>query len=64
MQAIQENIQVIRCPNCGSFAERQYIAKQQFTQTQCPSCDYLMVTCAQSGRVVEAYAPGIPMCSR
>jgi len=61
MQAIQENIQIIRCPNCGSFAERQHLMKQKLMQTQCPSCDYLMVTCAQSGRVVEAYAPGISM---
>lgn len=56
---IQENIQVIRCPNCGSFAERHYLTEQQFTQTQCSSCDYLMVTCSHSGRVIEAYAPGL-----
>lgn len=59
MQVIQKNIQTIRCPNCGNFAERYHLAKSQLTQTQCPACDYLMVTCTQSGRVVEAYAPGI-----
>jgi predicted RNA-binding Zn-ribbon protein involved in translation (DUF1610 family) len=59
MKVIQENTQIVRCPNCGKFAERQYLAKQQLTQTECPSCDYLMVTCSHSGRVVEAYAPGI-----
>lgn len=51
--------QKIRCPNCGSQAERQYLAHRQQTQTQCPSCDYLMITCALTCRVIEAYAPGI-----
>ncbi|MFW6359814.1 MAG: transposase [Chroococcales cyanobacterium] len=51
--------QKVRCPNCGSHAERQYIINHQITQTQCPSCDYLMVNCSRTGKVVEAYAPGI-----
>lgn len=49
--------QTIHCPNCGAFAERFYTI--QTTQTQCHRCDYLMITCAQTGRVLEAYAPGI-----
>ncbi|NEO27070.1 MAG: replication restart DNA helicase PriA [Kamptonema sp. SIO4C4] len=52
---------MIRCPNCGSHGERHYLQKQNVVQTQCPSCDYLMVNCIQTGSVVEAYAPGIPM---
>lgn len=52
-------IQVIRCPNCGSEAERHYLLSSRLTRTQCPSCDYLMVTCSRTGRVIEAYAPGI-----
>lgn len=59
MQIIPENTQVVRCPNCGSFAERHYHSQKKFTQTQCSFCDYLMVTCSQSGRVIEAYAPGL-----
>jgi hypothetical protein len=47
--------QKIHCPNCGSGAERHYITDSQITRTQCPSCDYLMIT----GKVIEAYAPGI-----
>lgn len=48
------------CPNCGSSkAERYYVADLELIRTQCPSCDYLMVTCASTGKVVEAYAPGI-----
>ena len=51
--------QQIRCPNCGSEAERFYVLSSELTRTQCNSCDYLMVTCARTGKVVEAYAPGI-----
>ncbi len=52
-------IQNIPCPNCGSAAQRHYIANSNLTKTQCSACDYLMVMCSQSGRVIEAYAPGI-----
>jgi DNA-directed RNA polymerase subunit RPC12/RpoP len=55
-----QTIQAVRCPNCGSPAERHYLATSQQTQTQCPSCDYLMITCSRTGNVVEAYAPGLP----
>ena len=54
-----QSIQKIRCPNCGSEGERHYITDSQITRTQCPSCDYLMVTCSETGRVIEAYSPGI-----
>ncbi len=53
---VQQNI---RCPNCGDAAERYYVLSSQLTRTQCNSCDYLMIMCARTGRVVEAYAPGI-----
>ena len=51
--------QNIRCPNCGSEAERFYILSSQLTRTQCNSCDYLMIMCFHTGKVVEAYAPGV-----
>lgn len=54
--------QAIRCPNCGSHAERHFIEDSQLTRTQCPSCDYLMITCSQTAKVIEAYSPGIPAC--
>lgn len=54
-----EMVQGIRCPNCGSEAERQHILSSQVTRTECPVCDYLMVMCSRTGRVIEAYAPGI-----
>lgn len=49
----------VHCPNCGSCAERHYLNVDYLTRTQCSTCDYLMVMCAQTGRVIEAYAPGI-----
>jgi len=61
----------IRCPNCGSLAQRhlfdegesicQSCPDQQVSQTECPSCDYLLVMCWKNGKVLEAYAPGIPV---
>lgn len=57
-----QGIQKIRCPNCGSEGERHYIAESKLIRTQCPTCDYLMVTCSDTGKVIEAYAPGIDSC--
>lgn len=51
--------QHVCCPNCGKPAERFHLESEQLTRTQCPSCDYLMITCARTGKVIEAYAPGI-----
>lgn len=52
-------VQKIRCPNCGSEGERYYLPDSQLTRTQCAACDYLMITCTRTGKVIEAYAPGI-----
>jgi uncharacterized Zn finger protein len=52
-------IEEVHCPNCGSHAERHHLLSHQLVRTQCPTCDYLMVTCSATGRVIEAYAPGI-----
>ncbi len=52
--------QIIHCPNCGhGSAERHYLNEEQLVRTQCPQCDYLMITCSRTGKVIEAYAPGI-----
>jgi iron complex transport system substrate-binding protein len=44
----------------------QYLLEKQMgsvinsqIETQCLTCDYLMVICANTGRVIESYAPGI-----
>ena len=55
----ESRVQIVRCPNCGSHAERRYILSSNLTRTECDKCDYLMVADTTSGRVVEAYAPGI-----
>ncbi|KAM3098115.1 replication restart DNA helicase PriA [Phormidesmis sp. 146-35] len=54
-----QTVQTVRCPNCGSHAERHHLESNHLTRTQCPTCDYLMITCAKTGKVIEAYAPGI-----
>ena len=51
--------QKVHCPNCGSHAERYYFTKTDIIRTQCPACDYLMINCSRTGKVIEAYAPGI-----
>jgi len=54
-------VQKIRCSNCGHPAERYQILDHALTRTQCEFCDYLMVTCDRTGKVIEAYAPGLPV---
>lgn len=50
----------ICCPNCGHpEAERHHLHQEMLIRTQCAACDYLMITCAESGNVIEAYAPGL-----
>ncbi|MGK7928931.1 MAG: hypothetical protein AB4290_27455 [Spirulina sp.] len=63
--------QAIRCPNCGSMARRyfwidgrafsQSSKNSSLTRTECLICDYFLVTCSQTGNVVEYYAPGTNM---
>ncbi|UIE36127.1 replication restart DNA helicase PriA [Leptodesmis sichuanensis] len=53
------SITEICCPNCGKPAERHTLLLEKLIRTQCPACDYLMILCAQTAKVVEAYAPGI-----
>ena len=61
--------QKVRCPNCGSYAWRNYFTSDDFShricpsnqviQIECPACDYLMIMCSRNAMVIEAYAPGI-----
>ncbi|MBD2186892.1 hypothetical protein [Pseudanabaena mucicola] len=53
-------IESIRCPNCGSPAERHHLSYLGHVKTQCEECDYLLVTSSRSGHVLEFYAPGLP----
>jgi hypothetical protein len=45
------------CSNCGGAAERH--TNDQIVRTQCASCDYLLIACRKTGRVIECYAPGV-----
>ncbi len=51
--------QRIRCPNCGNHGSRDYLTNHEVIQTSCEICDYFMVNCSRTGKVIEAYAPGI-----
>ena len=54
-----KTVKQIYCPNCGSNAEEIYYYHRSLTEIACPQCDYLLVKCSETGRVVEAYAPGL-----
>ncbi len=47
------------CPNCGSEAIRRFFHHSSLMETTCNTCDYLLVSCEETGNVVESYAPGI-----
>jgi ribosomal protein S27AE len=51
--------QQVHCPNCGHLAERHHLLVERLVRTQCAKCDYLMITCSTTGKVIEAYAPGV-----
>lgn len=51
--------QTIYCPNCGDRAKRFHCSETKIIRTSCHHCDYLLVQCSETGKVIEAYAPGI-----
>ncbi|WP_110986629.1 replication restart DNA helicase PriA [Acaryochloris thomasi] len=64
-----KNTHNVCCPNCGDrSASRRYFTSADarkckgglVSQIECPACDYLMVTCTEDGRVLEAYSSGLP----
>jgi len=50
--------QSIYCPNCGDRAT-ETIIDNSIKRTACEQCDYLLVQCIKTNRVIECYAPGI-----
>jgi ribosomal protein S27E len=58
----RNRVQVMRvhCPNCGDRrCEKIDILDRSLRRIQCDRCDYLLITCTETYRVIEAYAPGI-----
>lgn len=49
----------ILCPNCGSNATRKHVLQSGLVETACRTCDYFLVSCKETGNIVEAYAPGL-----
>lgn len=62
--ATVKTIQIVRCPMCGSPAERSLRRDRQTSsgeysiQTACPTCDYFMVMSSLTGKVLEAHFSG------
>ena len=54
-----KTFQRVRCPNCGSYCKRDAVKATSLLRTECGSCDYLMILCEETGRVIESYAPGL-----
>lgn len=62
--------QLVRCSNCGNYAQRRYFNSEeimgrvcpnrQVIQTECSTCDYLMVMFSDNGQVIETSGLGIP----
>ena len=48
---------IIPCSNCGDRAIKSI--DDSIKRIACRSCDYLLVQCAKTGKVIEAYAPGV-----
>jgi len=48
----------VHCPTCGELAHKIHL-DNDIVRTSCPSCDYLMISCVRTGKVLEAYAPGL-----
>ena len=55
--SVAATVQRVHCPTCGSSAERYHLLESESIRTQCSHCDYLMISCAKTGNVIEAYAP-------
>jgi ribosomal protein S27AE len=50
----------VHCPNCGNYdCERINLLDSFVQRIECGKCDYLLITCTQNHRVIEAYSPGI-----
>lgn len=51
----------IYCSNCGHQAQKSYVDSEntKVIETTCPHCDYFMAQYADTGSVIEAYAPGL-----
>lgn len=54
-----KKLEIIRCPNCGDLAERSHCTQSRIRRISCSTCDYLLIQCLDTARVIEAYAPGI-----
>ena len=58
-QKFMKQTYTVRCSDCGSLALRTHLVNYPHsptTKTECPSCDYLLITCSNSGRVIDTHS--------
>ena len=54
-----ERTYTVRCSDCGSLALRTHLINypnNPRTKTECPSCDYLLIICSDSGKVIDSHS--------
>ena len=64
----------VRCSDCGSLALRTHLISNrkeargcpgsQTIKTECPSCDYLLVTCSVNAKVIDAHSSTASVIAR
>ncbi|MGD1919023.1 MAG: hypothetical protein ACFCAD_09085 [Pleurocapsa sp.] len=64
----------VRCSDCGSLALRTHLTSKiklanscpenQIIKTECPSCDYLLITCSVNGKVIDAHSSTTSVIAR
>ena len=71
---VMNHTYAVRCSDCGSLALRSHsisssritdhCSESQTTKTECPSCDYLLITCSVSGNVIDAHSATASVIAR
>ena len=71
---VMNHTYAVRCSDCGSLALRSHLTSPsgvanrsseiQTIKTECPSCDYLLVTCFASGNVIDAHSSTTSVIAR
>lgn len=64
----------VRCSDCGCLALRTRLTDavnkssncfgNQIIKTECPSCDYLLITCSANGNVIDAHSSTTSVIAR
>ncbi len=71
---VMNHTYTVRCSDCGSLALRSHLIsavegtnscpESQTIKTECPSCDYLLITCSANGNVIDAHSSNTSVIAR